>query len=108
MARKRINHRRRARRAWAHLVKAARRRKQLTYAEIAGKIGLHHRAAQWFLGVIQRYCASAGLPPLQALVVNQRTGVPGAGYVATPRGGMAYDRIVTKVYNHSWPLSAPF
>ena len=103
-----INHKARARRAWPHLVGAAGRGQKLTYGELARKIGLHHRAAGWLLGVIQDYCAQNARPPLQALVVNKGTRIPGFGYVASPRGGAAYRRALRAVFAHQWPPRAPF
>lgn len=66
MARTHIDQRARARRAWPRLVDVSRRRGRITYGALAAALGLHHRAASWFLGEIQRYCRSPGLRPLQA------------------------------------------
>jgi hypothetical protein len=81
-----IDHFKRAAQAWPILAKQANKKgKPFTYGELCSKLGLHHRAAGWFLGVIQRYCYQEGLPPLQALAVNKRTGLPGSGYVGSSR-----------------------
>lgn len=100
-------HRRRARRAWPKLVAAAKRGKPLSYEDLSASIGEHWRAAGWFLGVIQRYCAKMGLPRLQALAVNKRTRVPGKGY-AGKRGRLAHQREVDRVRAARWPAKAPF
>lgn len=108
MAQKKINHKKRARRVWPHLVKIARSRGFITYAEIAAILGLHHRSARWFLGVIQTECRRRGLPPLQALVVNKQTHRPGNGYVASPTQGAEYRKAVRRVRAFDWPATAPF
>ncbi len=100
-------HRVRARRAWPKLVAAAKRGEPLSYKDISASIGLHWRAASWFLGVIQRYCASTGLPRLQALAVNQDTRIPGKGYAGN-RVRQAHAREVARVCAHRWPRKAPF
>jgi hypothetical protein len=51
MTRNPIDHHARARRAWPHLVDAARRSTRITYGELCAELGLHHRAAQWLLGL---------------------------------------------------------
>lgn len=100
-------HRGRAKRAWPKLVAAAKRGEPLSYKELSTSIGEHWRAASWFLGVIQRYCARMGLPCLQALAVNQETRVPGKGY-AGRRGRQAHAREIEQVRAHRWPKKAPF
>ena len=108
MARTHIDQRARARRAWPRLVDVSRRRGRITYGALAAALGLHHRAASWFLGEIQRYCRDQGLPPLQALAVNRRTKLPGTGYVASARSGAAYQRALDRVYVFRRPKRAPF
>ena len=108
MTRQKINHRKRARKVWPRLVQIAQSRGFITYAEIAAFIGLHHRSARWFLGVIQRECRRRGLPPLQALVVNKQTRRPGSGYVASPVQGKGYRKTVRQVRAFDWPSTAPF
>ena len=100
-------HRRRARRAWPKLVAAAKRGESLSYKELSASIGEHWRAASWFLGVIQRYCAKMGLPRLQALAVNKQTRIPGNGY-AGDRSPRAHAREIERVRAQRWPTKAPF
>ena len=100
-------HCRRARRAWPKLVAAARRGEPLSYKDLSASIGLHWRAASWFLGIIQRYCAKMELPRLQALAVNQKTRIPGKGYAGN-RGRRAHKREVDRVRGYHWPMKAPF
>jgi hypothetical protein len=99
----------RARRAWPHLARrASSKGSPYTYGQLSKQINLHWRAAQWFLGVIQTYCRQHKLPPLQALAVNQKTRVPGKGYVGGPRSLAAHQKTLKRVYAHAWPISAPF
>lgn len=108
MDQKKINHRKRARHAWRYLVEKARSGQLTTYSEVASAIGLHHRSASWFLGVIQQECQRQGLPPLQAIVVGKRSGKPGGGYLATPDEGHAYRKALARVSAYDWPQTAPF
>ena len=103
-----IDHKARARAAWPYLVKQARLQQNITYGSIAGLLGLHHRSARWFLSVIQEYCSANSLPPLQVLVVNKRTGIPGSGYVASKRSEKALQKAIRKTCSFSWPKKAPF
>ncbi len=104
-----IDHRARARRAWSILVGlASRRQRPVSYKSLCAVLGLHHRAATYFLGVIQTECGSNGWPPLQALVVNARTRLPGHGYYGSHRTHSAHRRALQKVYGKKWPLKAPF
>lgn len=108
MSRPKIDQVARARRAWRRLARIARLHGRVTYRDLAAQLGLHHRAASHFLGVIQNHCRRQGVPPLQALAVNSRTNVPGLGYIASARSGAAYERTLKRVYAHHWPLTAPF
>lgn len=103
-----INHRARARAAWPMLARRANRGENpFTYGELCQSLGLHHRAAQWFLGVIQRFCRINRLPPLQALVVNKQTRIPGSGYVGSVRSRPAHLKALQKVYAKTWPTKPP-
>lgn len=102
-----IDHVKRARDAWPILVRLARSGGEpMTYGQLCARMGLHHRAAGYFLGVIQRYCARKKLPALQALAVNKRTGIPGAGY-AGARAQKSHAKEVERVRAHTWALLAP-
>lgn len=100
----------RARLAWKHLVKIARNKEtsSICYSDLAKLMKLHHRATRWFLGVIQEQCALQGLPPLQALVVNKITGLPGTGFTGSPRDRKSYEKAVKQVREFHWPPKAPF
>ncbi|MDG9669316.1 HNH endonuclease [Hahella sp. CR1] len=76
-----INQSERAFRAWPVLVQIAQRRETITYGELGDKLGIHHRAVRYVLGVIQDYCLEEKLPPLTILIVNG-AGRPGSGFIA--------------------------
>lgn len=103
-----IDHVARARAAWKPLYKLARKGGCISYGALTKPLGLHHRSARWFLGVIQEECRRQNFPPLQAIVVNKQTGAPGAGYVATGRQGKTYRKAVQRVHKYRWPKKAPF
>lgn len=103
-----IDHYARARRAWPLLVQRAKNGEApYTYGELCTQLGLHHRAAGWFLGVIQEYCYRHKLAPLQALAVNKKTRLPGYGYIGSPRTPAAHGRALAKVRNEKWPFKIP-
>lgn len=100
-------HTKRARLAWPLLLKRAKSKKPYTYGELAPMVGAHHRAASYFLGVIQKYCDDEGWPALQALAVNAKTKVPGRGYIGS-RAYKAHQKELSKVSATNWPKKAPF
>jgi hypothetical protein len=104
-----IDHKQRARDAWPYLVKRAAKGPPYTYKELSSLIGVHHRAAQYYLGVIQTYCGSQKWPALQALAVNGTTRLPGPGYVGSIRTHAGHAKELTKVSAKTdWPPKAPF
>lgn len=106
-----IDHTARARRAWPILVRRVLSgARPFTYGELCDRLGLHPRAAQYFLGKIQQYCRRKGWPRLQAFAVQgKKPWVPGAGYEGsrTPAGHAAEIARVRK-YGRRWPKKAPF
>lgn len=104
-----VDHVARARKAWPHLVRLAPKMSPCTYGEISEKIGVHWRAAAHFLSVIQEHCRNEDLPPLQALVVNKASRLPGSGYVGSSRTHAAHQRALRKIGEYRrWPPKAPF
>lgn len=91
-----------AAKAWPVLVEVASKRTTIFYKELAEKIGEHHRAIRYVLGVIQEFCMDNNLPPLTALVVSKTYGVPGNGFVAWElddlESGLGY------VYSRDWSV----
>jgi putative restriction endonuclease len=67
--------------AWPILVARARTGKTMYYIELAEELGYTSarvsRAALWS---IQDFCTEKSLPSLTGIVVNKKTGVPGAGF----------------------------
>jgi hypothetical protein len=103
-----IDHSARARKAWPFLARKANNGGgPFTYKELCDKLGLHHRAAGFFLGVIQEHCRENYLPPLQALVVNKKTRLPGSGYYGSKRNKANHQKALNKVRDKNWPTKAP-
>lgn len=104
-----LDHETRARRAWPLLVALAKQRREpLTYAELCARLGLHHRAAACILDLVQDWCSRNRLPPLQALVVNARTRLPGSGAKGAGKDERQHRRALERVYRHAdWPTRAP-
>ena len=103
-----------ARKAWPHLVaRAADGKEPFTYTEIGDILGIGCRECGPFLGVIQSHCRKQGMPRLQALVVEKKTGVPsepnknGGGYDGS-RKPSDHAEEVSKVRNFNWPSVPPF
>lgn len=104
-----IDHVMRARVAWPLLVdRAVNRLPPYTYREICEEIGMHWRSAPYFLGIIRGYCSNNKLPPLQVLVVNAATRLPGQGCPGTPRTQSAQQDALKAIYAQRWPPAAPF
>ena len=54
----------------------------ITYGCLAGKLGIHHRSLRWPLDYIgDTLCQMEGVPPIQGLVINKDTGLPGNGVI---------------------------
>lgn len=84
---------------WMLLICGARERKLYTYGQVARILGLQSgRMVARFLGPVMAFCETRHLPPLTVLVVNSRTGRPGAGMTASD--DMDVDR--EKVYRYDW------
>ncbi|EKO3657008.1 MULTISPECIES: hypothetical protein [unclassified Vibrio] len=98
-----IDHFARAKKAWPILINRAQTTcEPFTYKEISNLIGLHHRAARWFLSEIQEFCNENELAPLQALVVNKRTRLPGEGYYGSAITPEAHRKALKKVRKEKW------
>jgi hypothetical protein len=102
-----LDHQARAIRAWPVLVALARKRGEpMSYGELCARLRLHHRAAAPLLNLIQDFCARERLPPLQALVVNARTRLPGAGSSGSGSTAASHRRALERVYRHeAWPAT---
>jgi putative restriction endonuclease len=71
-----------AARTWPILCRCAAEGSVITYGDLGDQIGLHPRQIGRVLSVIQDYCLERRMPPLTILIVNKRTGEPGAGFRA--------------------------
>lgn len=72
----------RAAQIWPVLVYAAGNRQTITYARLGRLIGVPHVGLGQLLEPIQSYCLVERLPPLTILVVQDKTGMPGTGFIA--------------------------
>lgn len=84
---------------WPLLVEVAGKRGKCNYGEIAGRLA--YKSALpiiSMLGGIMWYCLDFALPPLTIVVVNKRTGLPGAGLIV--QGTVESE--TAKVWNHDW------
>lgn len=89
----------RAMQVWQILVGAAHNSQTLTYGQIAEFLEIDGAGVfAQILGCIMSYCAANGLPPITCLVVNQTTGLPGAGL--TTVANLPTDR--EAVYVQNW------
>jgi putative restriction endonuclease len=68
--------------AWPILCQRAAEKSDITYGDLGELIGVHHRHIGRVLSVIQDYCLEQKLPPLTILIVNQKTRLPGEGFIA--------------------------
>ena len=70
----------RAMQIWPILIAAAHNRQSLTYGDLAKYLAFDGAGVfAQMLDRIMTYCDARSLPPLTCLVVNQETGLPGAG-----------------------------
>lgn len=79
----------------------------LAYSDLAELMGKRPEAAISLsdpLGIVERYCASRGLPLLNMIVVSKRTGEPGSGARSgvAPNPGRSVQEDQQKVLNYSW------
>ena len=73
----------------------------ITYGDLAEQMGMDRKAAVSLgkhLGVIGYYCKQEGLPPLNAIAVNETTGEPGYGVVETE----GFENDQKKVWKTNW------
>lgn len=79
-----------ARKALPVLLKCAQNRETITYGELGRRIGQHHRQIGGTVGLlggqlVDAYTSAVGgqaskkMPPIQSLVVNEKTRLPGSG-----------------------------
>jgi hypothetical protein len=72
----------RAAQIWSLLALAAHNRQVLTYDMVAKLTGMARMGLGQCLEPIQSYCLVHDLQPLTILVVSEKTGMPGVGFIA--------------------------
>jgi len=72
----------RASQLWSILALAAHNRQVLTYSIVARLTGIARVGLGQCLEPIQSYCLVKELGPLTLLVVSEKTGMPGVGFIA--------------------------
>ena len=95
-----VNQKERAARAWPILVDVALNNRLITYGELARQLDIHHRAVRYVLSEIQDYCLLEKLPPITILVVDQKDGRPGAGFIAWDVNDLEHG--LALVYEFPW------
>ena len=94
----------RAQQLWSLLASAATSRQILTYDMVARFTGVVRPSIGDFLRPIQQYCTEQELPPLTSIVVSEKTGVPGEGFIAAQDVPVAH----IQTFQHDWlNVSAP-
>lgn len=93
-----MNAAQRAVQIWPVLLLAARNHQILKYDLLGQLIGVPRHGLGQLLEPIQSYCLVHKLPPLSALVVSSRTGLPSAGFIAAKDVPAAQ----MEVFSHEW------
>ncbi|MFE8033571.1 hypothetical protein [Thiohalocapsa marina] len=85
---------------WSVLAWAARNRQTLTYGQLSRLIGVPAAGLGKLLEPIQSYCLVSELPPLTILVVQQDSGLPGAGFTGALAAELASKQM--DVFAYDW------
>jgi hypothetical protein len=80
MEKQRMTHAEQAVLMWPMLALAARTQLILSYRAVEGFTGIARQGLSNALGLVHGYCRRRGFPYLNAIVVNQETGLPGEGF----------------------------
>lgn len=75
----------------------------MSYGDLAELMGKPRRAARTLarqLGIVGLYCLENELPPLNVIVVNQKTQKPGHRVVITPESSVRRDQL--RVLKYPW------
>ena len=100
MSKEKPNHEYRAWKAWPILTERAAQGEKITYKELGHLIKVRPRVLGLSLAPIQDYCMDVDLPPLTILVINERTGKPGSGFIAWSRDDIQGG--TEKVWGSDW------
>lgn len=90
----------RALQIWQILISKAHNRQTITYKMLADL--LHFKGQGVFgekLGHIMYFCIKYDLPHLTALVVNEKYGIPGQGFIEV---GSDINKVQEEVFNYDW------
>ncbi len=81
----------------------------ITYGELAERIETFVLTLFPALGVLWGWCDERGYPHLNALVVNEKTGMPGDGYKpgGRPLGEKDWRETVAEVHQFDWSDVTP-
>jgi hypothetical protein len=88
----------RAAQIWSVLALAARNRQVLTYTMLAKLTGVARVGLGKCLEPIQSYCLVHELKPLTILVVSEKSGMPGVGFIAA----QDIPRTQQEVFSYDW------
>lgn len=88
----------RASQLWPILALAATNRQILTYDLVYRLTGIPRPAIGKFLDPIQSYCMIKEIPALTSIVVSEKTGLPGEGFIAAQDVPFAH----IEVFNFNW------
>lgn len=88
----------RAAQFWAVLAYAATNRQIILYSMLGKLVGMPTNALGGMLEPIQTFCQKKKLPPLTVLVVQQKSGLPGIGFIAAKDIAKAQ----ADVFNFDW------
>ena len=95
----------RAQQLWSILVLAARNRQVLTYSIVGTACGVPPPSLGDFLRPVQQYCTENNLPPLTAIIVSEKSGVPGGGCLVDSQD---LPRAYIAIFEKDWPtVTAP-
>ena len=89
----------RAHQIWAVLTYAASKSHVITYYELDKATGLVAGGMGNALSLVQEYCKHNKLPPITALVVNDKTGKP-TNWGTTDM--KRWPRVLRKIFTHKW------
>ncbi len=89
------------REVFEYLKKCAGEKRVINYGELAKKVGLANMGTAHPLYYIWKKCERRGLPRLNAIAVNVRTGRPGDGCPELPG---AWEDVRDDVFAYDWSL----
>ena len=85
---------------WAVLAWAGKHRQNITYSQLSQVTGAFTGGLGGWLEPIQSYCILNKLPPLTVLVVQQESGMPGAGFTGASASDLATAQ--ARVFAFNW------